>query len=168
MAYPNEPIERIEWRQAGDLCANDYSPNVVLNAELKLLSASILRNGWIQPILISADGVIIDGFHRWWLSVNDKAVRERYGGRVPCVVLDLSEPERMLLTVRINRAKGVHVAAKMHDLVTKVHQTYGYSVKEISEQIGATFAEVDLLLREGVFDALNIKQHRYSRAWVPT
>lgn len=167
MEYANEPVMQIEWKPVEELRANDWSPNVVLNAELRLLKRSILKTGWIQPLLVSADGTIIDGFHRWWLVKGDKALQKRCDGRVPCVVLELSEPDRMLLTVRINRAKGVHVAAKMHALVTRVFEKYGYSKERIAEEIGGTVREVDLLLKEGVFDALNVRQHVYSRAWTP-
>ena len=47
------------------LQANGYNPNVVLKTELELLEFSVLKTGWIQPILVSRDYVIIDGFHRF-------------------------------------------------------------------------------------------------------
>lgn len=86
---------------------------------------------------------------------------------IPVVKLDLSEPERMLLTVRINRAKGSHVAVKMHELVAKVFRDYGYSKEQIAKEIGATQPEIDLLLKENVFQNLDIPNHKYSKAWIP-
>ena len=100
------PIERIVWLEASELQANDYNPNVVYTPELKLLEYNIVRHGWIQPILVTQDKVIIDGFHRWKLTQDSEPVRNLTGGKVPCCVINLSEPERMMLTVRINRAKG--------------------------------------------------------------
>ena len=64
----NDPINNIEWLDANELDGNDYYPNVVFTPELKLLELSILKTGWVQPILISRDKIIIDGFHRWSLS----------------------------------------------------------------------------------------------------
>src|SRR5256885_364426 len=95
------PIEMIEWRDPETLDANLYNPNVVVSKEMELLKLSLERQGWIQPILITPNGTIIDGFHR-------TTIARLNGWLVPCAVLDLDEKERMILTVRINRAKGSH------------------------------------------------------------
>lgn len=162
-----QPISNIEWRDVRTLTANDYNPNVVLTQELKLLEFSILKTGWIQPLLISSDNIIIDGFHRYWLSSNSKYLIHQYNYMAPCAVLKLTEAERMLLTVRINRAKGNHVAAKMHELVAKLVSEYIISKETIAMEIGASTMEVELLLQENVFTKLDIKNHKYSHAWIP-
>jgi hypothetical protein len=79
--------------------------------------------------------------------------------------MDLSEAERMLLTIRINRAKGNHIAIKMHDIIKKLIDEHNITVEYIIKSIGATKDEINLLYKDGVFDALNIKEHKYSRAW---
>ena len=163
--YKQDPISNVKWIEVEKLNANDYNPNVVLNKELKLLELSVLKNGWIQPILINNDNTIIDGFHRSYLSRNSKLLKEKYNGKVPCVVMELSEAERMLLTIRINRAKGNHVAFKMHEIVKTLVDKHEVSMEYIQESIGASKDEVELLYKDGVFDALNIKEHKYSRAW---
>ena len=109
-----EPIENIQWLHASKLDSNDYNPNVVFTPELRLLEWSILKNGWVQPVLINKGHLIIDGFHRWRLSQDSKKLKKKYNGLTPCVVLDINRPEAMLLTIRINRAKGTHTALKMH------------------------------------------------------
>lgn len=163
----SHPIDNIEWIPVEALDANGYNPNTVFNQELALLKFSILKQGWIQPVLASRDGVIIDGYHRWWLTKNDGQVYDKTAGRVPVAYLDISEPERMLLTVRINRAKGSHMAVKMHELVRKVVSDWGYSVAQVCEGIGATKDEVNLLLQENIFKKLGIERHEYSKAWYP-
>lgn len=163
--YKEDPISNVQWVDAQDLNANDYNPNVVLNQELKLLEFSIMKNGWIQPVLVDENLTIIDGYHRSFLSKTSKLLQEKYDGKVPVVKMDLTEPERMLLTIRINRAKGNHVAVKMHDIVTALIDEHDYSPQQIMEGIGCTKDEVDLLYKDGVFDALNIKEHKYSKAW---
>jgi ParB-like chromosome segregation protein Spo0J len=165
MAFTKEPISNVEWVDVDLLTANDYNPNVVLNQELKLLEFSVLKNGWIQPILVSKDYEIIDGYHRSFLSKTSKAIRKKYDNKVPVVILPLSDPERMLLTIRINRAKGNHVSVKMHDIIKELIDDHSYTKEQIIEGIGCTKQEVDLLYRDGVFDALNIKEHKYSKAW---
>lgn len=163
----NEPIMNVDWRDASALCANNWNPNVVFTPELKLLETSILKCGWIQPIIINPEGMVIDGFHRWSLSKSSKAIQTRYKGRVPCVVMPLNKPESMLLTVRINRAKGSHVAFRMSEIVRELVDTHSYDRQEIAQNIGATMEEIDLLYQDGVFKMKNIPDHKYSRAWYP-
>ena len=100
-----------------------------------------------------------------FLSKNSKKLLEKYDGKVPVVVMDINEPERMLLTIRINRAKGNHVSVLMHDIVTELIDKYNYTTEQIRDGIGCTKDEVTLLYRKGVFDALNIKEYKYSKAW---
>ena len=73
----------------------------------------------------------------------------------------------MLLTIRMNRAKGQHMAFKMHEVITRLHDEYDYSIDEIAKQIGASHEEINLLLQENVFKKLDIENHEYSKAWIP-
>lgn len=168
MKIEEMPISRVEWLPVDKLTANDYNPNVVYTSEMKLLKFSLMRQGWIQPILVTDKGVIIDGFHRATLAKADKEVRALTKGRVPCVVMKLTEPERMLLTVRINRAKGSHIALKMADIVHKLVNDMGVPIATICDEIGAKRDEVDLLLRDNVFKKHNLTMDsKFSMAWVP-
>ena len=68
------PIESIQWVDVDVLQSNNYNPNVVQAQEFKLLEFSILKNGWIQPILITPDYTIIDGFHRATLAKTTRLI----------------------------------------------------------------------------------------------
>lgn len=163
-----QPINNITWVDINKLHSNDYNPNVVLNKEMKLLKLSILKQGWIQPILITQNYEIIDGFHRSTLAKGSKEIRDMTGGKVPCVILNLSEPERMLLTIRINRAKGNHVAFKMQDIIKKLINDYGLSEDEIARQIGADNTEIKVLYYDDVFKKYELKEESlYNQAWEP-
>lgn len=163
----NQPVSMIEWVSVNELTANHYNPNVCTGREFKLLKHSVLRQGWIQPILVDNDGVIIDGFHRYTLAKTDEEVFGMTGGKVPVVRLDLPPAERKMLTVRINRAKGVHVAFKMHELVSSLINEEGCTVPELCAGIGATKEEVDVLMMENVFQAKEVATTAYSKAWRP-
>lgn len=167
MKIEEQPISNVKWIPVSDLKANDYNPNVVFTDEMKLLKFSLQKNGWIQPILVTQDNVIIDGFHRATISKVDESVT--VSGKVPCVVMNLSEPERMLLTIRINRAKGSHIAIKMSDIIHKLINDYGLSVSDVCRGIGAHEDEVNLLLMDNVFQQKGInEQTKYSNAWYPS
>lgn len=163
----DDPVLNIEWRDASALDANDYNPNRVFNKELRLLEFSIIRQGWVQPVLISNEGMIIDGFHRVMLSRDSKAIRSMYDGKVPCAVLHISRAEAMMLTIRINRAKGAHAGFRMASIIKELIDKHGLDRQQIASEIGAPLSEVDLLYQDGVFEAKNIKDYRYGNAWYP-
>jgi len=165
-----QPLSQVTWMHHSVLSANDYNPNHVFGPEMKLLKLSMLKQGWIQPVLVCKEGdgfVIIDGFHRSTLTKRDEDIQAMTNGMVPCVILDIDRKERMLLTVRINRAKGSHAAVKMHELVSSLVEDEGCTVKEICKGIGADSSEVKLLLQESVFKKLNVENTDYSEAWCP-
>jgi ParB-like chromosome segregation protein Spo0J len=164
----SDPISAIEWRDAATLSVNNYNPNVVFTPELRLLELSIMTTGWVQPILVSKDGTIIDGFHRSRLAVDSAALKKKYAGKVPCAVVDVSRAEAMLMTIRMNRAKGTHVAVQMSSIIKELIDDHHLDPQEISKGIGATLAEIDLLYQDGVFKMKNIKDYKYSPAWYPT
>jgi ParB-like chromosome segregation protein Spo0J len=162
-----DPINNIQWLEADSLIANAWNPNRVHKAELKLLEYSLLSTGWIQPILANKDNLIIDGFHRWRLSQDSKAIKARWGGKVPVAVLDIDRPHAMLMTIRINRAKGSHVAVNMSEIVRELLEVHGYAAEEIAKEMGANLDEVNLLAQDGVFAVKNIAKWSYSPAWYP-
>jgi ParB-like chromosome segregation protein Spo0J len=163
----SHPLENVKWLLASTLNANAYNPNVVFTPELRLLERSLLLTGWVQPVLVSKDLTIIDGFHRRCLAMESKALQKRDHGKVPCAILDVEPWQAMVLTIRMNRAKGTHVAAKMHDIVRELIDKHNLDPQEIALEIGATREEIDLLYQDGVFSAKKIKDHVFSKAWVP-
>lgn len=162
-----QPIENIKWIQADELVSNDYNPNVVMNAELRALELNIVKIGWVQPVIITSDNTIIDGFHRTMLSKESKKLKEIYNGLVPCVVFDVPRDEAMILTVRMNRAKGSHVALKMSEMIRELIDKHKWTNKAIAHALGASSKEIDLLYQESVFKMKNIKDYKYSNAWYP-
>ena len=162
-----EPLEQIKWLNHKELTANNYNPNCVFTPELKLLERSILLTGWVQPILAAKDMTIIDGFHRWMLSKESESMNKRWGGFMPVAVLDVDRAQAMILTVRMNRAKGSHIAVRMHEMVTELIDVHKLDKQELALELGATMEEIDLLYQEGVFTHKNIANYRYSKAWIP-
>lgn len=162
-----DPIDSIEWVEAASLHANHWNPNRVLGNELQLLERSVLSVGWIQPVLATRDGMIVDGFHRWRLSMDSPRVRRRYNAKVPVAWLDVDTPTAMAITVRINRAKGVHTGQGMSALARTIVNVYGWSKEQLGEEIGADQVEIAHLLLEDVFQMKNTGNHAYSPSWYP-
>lgn len=162
-----EPVENIQWIECDKLVANHYNPNRVMNAEMNLIERSILLTGWIQPILINKNNVIIDGFHRWTLSRLSPSLLSKYHGKVPCAVLDITDVEAMVITVRINRAKGTHLAFRMSEYVRELVEKHKIPMDKLAVDIGATFDEIQLLMKSDVFEAKDVQNWAYSEAWFP-
>ena len=108
----NARLERlqIEYVPASAITANDYNPNRQGEHEFGLLKASILEDGFTDPIkVVERDGllVIVDGEHRW------RAVRSLFeDGKLPddvlaIVRLPMGEAQAKIATLRHNRARGV-------------------------------------------------------------
>ncbi len=162
-----DPIDLIEWRDARELVSNHYNPNYVMTPELKLIERNILRLGWMQPILVSPDSVIIDGFHRVRLALDSKKLKKIYGGNVPTVVIDCEPWEAMILTVRTNRAKGTHAAVLMADLVRELIDKHALTVDQLRVEMGMTKKEIELLYENSIFVSKGLDKAPYSKAWIP-
>lgn len=168
LPWANDPLQRIEWCDWSELDPNDYNPNVVMSPELRLLERSILATGWVQPVLAHRESRrIIDGFHRWTLTRESDALRAVYGGRLPVAWLEITRAEAMIVTVRMNRAKGSHVALRMSHLVRELLEDHGVPADQLAAELGATADEIELLRQQDVFKARGIPERPYSKAWVP-
>jgi ParB-like chromosome segregation protein Spo0J len=162
-----DPINNVVWRDASELEPNNWNPNLVFNAEIALLERSILVNGWVEPITISPRFLIINGWHRWRLSTDSEKIRKKYKGKLPTVMVDVPENEAMLMTIRLGRARGTQIAQRMADVVKRLVNDHGYDLQQIAIEIGATQSEVGLLYENDLWKERGIKDHVYSKAWVP-
>ncbi len=84
---------------------------------------------------------------------------------MPCGILNLDKPQAMLLTIRMNRAKGTHVVLQMSEIVHSLIDDYHMDRQEIAQKnIGATLEELDLLYQDYVFKKKDMKNYQYSKA----
>lgn len=162
-----KPIANVRIVDRDTLKPNDYNPNVVSEDNLKLLTQSILTNGWTLPIVVRPNFTIIDGFHRWTVSGREP-LKSKLGGKVPVVIVDHEdESEDVYGTITHNRARGTHQLAPMKAIVKRLLDS-GKSVKEIGKQLGMRPEEVFRLSDFGREDFLRIMQKgvkSYSKAY---
>ena len=163
------PLGSLQWVDRSQLRANDYNPNKVSEDNLKLLTQSILTNGWTLPIVVRPDYTIIDGFHRWTVSGREP-LKTLLGGKVPVVVVDHhgDDSADVYGTITHNRARGTHLLEPMKAIVKKLLDE-GKTVEEIGKQLGMKPEEIFRLsgFTRDDFLALMTKGHdTYSRAVV--
>ena len=136
-----KPLSTLRWVDRDRLKANNYNPNKVSTDNLKLLTQSILANGWTLPIVVRPDYTIIDGFHRWTVAGREP-LKSKLGGKVPVVIVEHTNHEEDIYgTITHNRARGVHLLEPMKAIVKELIDA-GKSVGEISKQLGMKPEEI--------------------------
>ena len=135
------PLSTLEWVDRQLLKPNDYNPNKVSKENLKLLTQSILTNGWTLPIVVRPDYTIIDGFHRWTVA-GEEPLLAMLDGKVPVVrVFHEDASEDIYGTVTHNRARGTHLLEPMKAIVKRLLDE-GKTIQEIGRQLGMRPEEV--------------------------
>lgn len=165
------PLSTLQWVDRSKLKANDYNPNKVSRDNLKLLTQSILTNGWTLPIVVRPDYTIIDGFHRWTVA-GQEPLKSRLGGKVPVVIVDHkgNEEEDVYGTITHNRARGTHLLEPMKAIVKRLLDE-GKSVPEIGKQLGMKPEEIFRLsgfTRDEFLDMMTKDVRGYSQAEIIT
>lgn len=162
-----EPVSHVRIVDRKTIKPNNYNPNVVSKDNLKLLTQSILTNGWTLPIVVRPDGTIIDGYHRWFVSGESPLV-ELLGGKVPIVVVDHDDDAAdMYGTITHNRARGVHQLEPMKAIVRKLFDA-GKTTKEISKELGMKPEEIFRLsdfTRDDFLAIMQAGSSGYNRAY---
>lgn len=135
------PLRDVQFVDRETLRANDYNPNRVNEENLKLLTQSILANGWTLPIVVRPDYTIIDGFHRWTVSGREPLL-SRLGGKVPVVVVRHADRSGDIFgTITHNRARGTHLLEPMKNIVKELLEA-GRSIEDIGKETGMKPEEV--------------------------
>jgi len=159
-----QPLDDLRWVARDKLKANDYNPNKVAPPELELLAISILEDGWSQPIVVTDEMEIVDGFHRWTVAARPE-IADKTEGLVPVVVLERDQSHRMMSTIRHNRARGTHHVLKMADIVRTLVEA-GLNEDEIQSRLQMDGEEVERLLdRSGM--TVRGAGDGFGREWVP-
>ena len=161
------PLASLRWVERDRLRANDYNPNKVSEDNLKLLTQSILTNGWTLPIVVRPDYTIIDGFHRWTVAGREPLLT-RLGGKVPVVIVDHhgDGSADVYGTITHNRARGTHLLEPMKAIVKRLIDE-GKSIQEIGKQLGMKPEEVFRLsdfTRDDFLEMMTKGVSGYSRA----
>lgn len=167
MLPSQQPISDVQWVERNTLTANQYNPNKMPKAEMKLLKVSILEDGWTQPIVARLDGEIVDGFHRWTVA-GDAEIAALTGGLVPVVRIKEIDPARQrMATIRHNRARGEHYVLSMADIVQSLVNEYDIDPAALKQRLGMEQEEVNRFLDRGKMTERE-GENEFRPAWIPT
>ena len=100
-----EPISKLLWVSIDEIIPNTYNPNKMAVPEKKLLSRSLILHGITSPLIVTCQKegkyILIDGYHRFNIIKRNKKLRERLDHKVPIVVLNLEDNEKIVATIRL-------------------------------------------------------------------
>lgn len=140
------PVYNVKAISIDKIKANSYNPNSVAPPEMKLLYQSIKEDGYTMPIVCyynKEDDTyeIVDGFHRYSIMKSHKDIFKREKGKLPIVVIEKDESNRMASTIRHNRARGSHSIELMTNIVSELTKS-GMSDAWIMKNIGMSADEI--------------------------
>jgi len=140
----------------------------MLSPDLAVLARSVHKHGILSPIIVRKDGMtIIDGHERCSLALKNQQVRESIGETVPVSIIDCTEQEAMILHIQMNRGRGLVVTKRLSALIRKLHISGAATEQDLCIAFNMTLDEFEVLLDGTIVKHRAIKDHIYSRAWVP-
>jgi ParB-like chromosome segregation protein Spo0J len=165
----HQPVDSVRWVPLEKVRPNDYNPNKVASIEMRLLYTSIQHDGYTQPIVTIYDPqadeyIVVDGFHRYFVTKNSADLRERQKGMLPVVVIDKPINDRMASTIRHNRARGKHSVAGMASMVFQMLDN-GWQDEAICNELGMEAEELLRLKHITGFSKL-FNDVEYRKSWM--
>jgi ParB-like chromosome segregation protein Spo0J len=161
-------MNEIQMVDGGSLKAAPFKSTYILKPDQKVLSESLHQYGFLSPIIVQRkSNVIIDGHERWLIAANEEALVKKYRGKVPVTLVDCDDIDAMILHIQINRARGGLYAKPLSSLFKKIVRSGKYDKANLRRMLSMTADEIDLLFDGGLIKTRNLKQHTYSRAWIP-
>ena len=118
---------------------NSWNPNVMRDTVFQFLKKSIKKRGFVQPIVVTKDGVVIDGAHRL------RAIKELGATQVETKVLDITEEEARAETINFNLTKGTFDADKLGKILLELDQEWGKEL--LKENLVMEQKQIDSAIR---------------------
>jgi len=166
-----------QYVKLNDLRPADYNPRFMPAEEMANLKESILKDGFIEPIIINTrndqesgdrSNVIISG-HQRRLALLDLIAKghdilnlqgKGADTAVPCVPLDLSLEDEKQLNIRMNRIKGKWDDEKLADILVGLRGSAnlevrtGMKTEEISRLLDTRLQPIEDALTEAESEAI--------------
>ena len=111
----------------------EYNPRTISDHELSKLTESIRTFGFVDPVIVNADGTVIGGHQRI------KAAERLGMSEIPCVRVDLPKDREKALNLALNRISGewdMDMLAKLlEEMDTVTRKLTGFDETEITEAL---------------------------------
>ena len=144
----NKKAENLTKALIGDLARNKYQPRTIFDDEkLKEVSASIKKNGIIQPIAVrksksSKETYEIVAGERRWLAAQKAGLHE-----VPITILDLNDSETLEVAIVENiQREDLNIIEEAKGY-KRLHEEFGYDQDKIAKFMSKSRSHVSNTLR---------------------
>lgn len=144
---------QIEEVKISDISNHQKNPKVHPDKQIRLIEKSMKRFGWTNPVLLSADGIILAGHARV------KAAIEQGMDTVPCIRTKLSGKEADAYLLADNRLSDIApynkdiLAELLGELPDELAELTGFDTDQIDSLINGTdVAEAEKYISDKVPD----------------
>lgn len=146
----------------------DWHATHILRPDLLVLSASISMYGILSPIIVRKEtNEIIDGYQRWKLVSEIKDLQDKFNSRVPVKLIDCDSIWARILHIQLNRGRGYVLTDKLSTIIRQLTATGMFTDEDFDKLLTIKYDELEVLLDATIIKRSKIKEHTYSRAWVP-
>lgn len=158
----------IEFINIDKLTKPEWHATYIVRPDLLVLSASLLRYGFLTPIIVQKDtNIIIDGYQRWMLAKEIVELNKKTNNLVPVLFVSCDSLEAMVMHLQLNRGRGNLLAHKVSSIVRDLFNSGEYAEKDFDRLLMMKHDELDVLFDGTIIKHRKISEHKYSRAWVP-
>lgn len=158
----------VKFVPVDDLVYPTWRVTHILRPDMMVLAASIGEFGLLSPLVVQQDtNVIIDGSSRLSVIANIGVLRERFKDGVPVVFQDVDDEACMVMHIQLNRGRGFVVPHRLSGVVKTLKRVCGFKDEDFRSKFAMKFDELELLLDGSFVKHRNIKDHTYSKAWIP-
>lgn len=151
---------KVEYMSIDSVKPNGYNPNRQSDRDFDLLLRSMREDGFTQPIIAQrATRMIVDGEHRW------RAARELGLPEIPVVLVDMTDEQMRVATLRHNRARGSEDVELGADVLRDLRELGALDWAQ--DSLAIDDAELDRLLVDADA-ATQLASADFGEAWSPT
>lgn len=133
-----EPI--FEIVDINTLIPREGNPNELTDEQMKSLDYAIDRFGFLQPLVVNQDGIIVDGAHRYDV-LRERGIEQVRVSRV----ITRDENELKLLSQTLNKLRGSHNLRKD---ISEMEILMGYNPDELKSLLGFDETGLDLMRQQ--------------------
>lgn len=157
----------IEMVPVEQLHVPEWHATYILRPDLLVLAESLATDGFLSPLVVqSSSNKVIDGSQRLRLIQGNRHLAEKHPV-VPVLFRDVSDVTAMAMHVQLNRGRGSLVAKQLSAIVRNLKKSRAFSIEDFARKFVMKGDELELMLDGTILKHRNIKNHSYSRAWVP-
>lgn len=109
--------------RVADLNPAAYNPRKITPEKFDALKESILKDGFLEPLVVQKKGLRLIGGHQRLKAVKEICVEEsKPAPDLPCIVLDVDDLAAKRLNIKLNKIQGEFEARMLGELLVDIYE----------------------------------------------